>query len=239
LFANQLISFLNNALESSAFLLNAANPLVQHTFVRFTKTQARLALEENALMIFAVRSSVETSSTYVPLPRLSERWLVTLVTKQLAVNQPVILSLASKVMRNQWRTCSHASSATMMFAARRWFAVIIVVLRAGIQKRACQIFGALPALAQTQTAVPRTLALTTFALQDRKIWTAHNLVLSRCARIRNAARISLVMARTTLALLLSSDNLPSLDVLPVRATTMNVADQSALQISALLIMADA
>jgi hypothetical protein len=39
LFVSQLISFLNNALGISAFLLNAVYPLVQHTFARFIKIQ--------------------------------------------------------------------------------------------------------------------------------------------------------------------------------------------------------
>jgi len=106
---------------------------------------------------------------FVPLQILYEISLARLVIMQLAVNQPVILLPARQVIRKKCPTCSHAMIAIMTLAARRWFAVIIVVLLAGIQKRALQLSGANLALAQTPTVVPLTLVLTTSARQERKI----------------------------------------------------------------------
>jgi hypothetical protein len=141
---------------------------VPHILALFSKISQWFALVENVLRRCAVRNFAEIQM-FVPLQRLDEISLARLVIMQLAVNQPVILLPASQVIRNQCPICSHAMTAAMTLAARRWFAVIIVVLLAGIQKRALQLSGALPALARTQTVVPRTLVQTTLALQERKI----------------------------------------------------------------------
>jgi len=168
LFVKPPRNFLDHALETYVFLLIVVNQLVPHIHALFSRMSQWFALMENVLRHCAVRNSVEIQM-FVPLQTLYEISLVRLVIVQLAVNQPVILLPARQVIRNHSPICSHAMTAVMTFAARRWFAVIIVVLLAGIQKRALQLSGALPALAQTPTVVPRTLVLTTLALQERKI----------------------------------------------------------------------
>jgi hypothetical protein len=168
LLLNPSVKFLNSALENYVFLLIVVYQLVPHIFVLFSKMYPWFALVENVLRNCVVRNFVEMQM-FVPLRMLYEISLVKLVIMQLAVKPPVILLPASQVIRNQCPTCFHATNAVMMFAARRWFALVINVLIAGIEKRALQLSGALPAIAQTQTAVPRTLVLTTVALQERKI----------------------------------------------------------------------
>jgi hypothetical protein len=169
LLVNPLLNFLYNVLMFYVLLLIVVSQLVQLLFVLISKTHLLFVLVENVLRRFVVRSSVEIFKVFVPRQILSEILLVTLVITQLAVYQPVILLPARQVMRNQWSTCSHAAMiAVMMFAARRSFVVIISVLLAGIQShRTCPLSGVLPALARTQTVVPRTVVLTTFALQER------------------------------------------------------------------------
>jgi hypothetical protein len=165
---NPKVKFLNSALENYVFLLIVVYQPVPHILVLFSKMYPWFALVENVLRNCVVRSFVEMQ-VFVPLRILYEISLVKLVIMELAVNQPVILLPASQVIRNQCPICTHAMNAVMPIAARRWFAVIIVVLLAGIQKRALPLSGALPALAQTQTAVPQILVLITVALQERKI----------------------------------------------------------------------
>jgi hypothetical protein len=55
-----------------------------------------------------------------------------------------------------------------MFAARKWFVMIINVLLALIPKMRWQISGAHLALAMTTTAVIPTHVVPKFALQDKK-----------------------------------------------------------------------